>query len=258
MKQQRVLVCEDTLEGILSAVHYAYMSRYGHDYTSIAIEGYLEQKMFTDYIQIDTDLDKAERVAQSIIRKISPQAYQWVEQAAMSCHKDEKGDAIYRFLILGYAMGVASLGYLSNDAVLTVYKLAREVSRETQRLRGFVRFGQLDNGVMFAKLDPKHNQLIFLGRFFEERFPQMHWMIYDETRHLVCVHEAGKAFYMMCNQQMEGEITQHYSTEETKFLAWWQTFVDTIAIKERHNPRCQMQMMPKMYWKNMPEHEKNL
>ena len=35
MKTPRIYMCEDSLEGILSAVHAAYMSRYGHEYQSI-------------------------------------------------------------------------------------------------------------------------------------------------------------------------------------------------------------------------------
>ena len=30
-------------------------------------------------------------------------------------------------------------------------------------------------------------------------------------------------------------------------------FFKTISIKERKNPRCQMQFMPKKYWKNLLE-----
>ena len=33
----------------------------------------------------------------------------------------------------------------------------------------------------------------------------------------------------------------------------WKNFYDTIAIKERFNPRCRMNFMPKRLWSNLPE-----
>ena len=63
MKTQRIYMCEDSLEGILSAVHAAYMSRYGHEYQSIAAGDYVEVSLFSEMIRIETDVDKAARVA---------------------------------------------------------------------------------------------------------------------------------------------------------------------------------------------------
>ena len=40
VKTHRNYVCEDSLEGILTAVHVAYMSRYGHEYQSIQAGDY--------------------------------------------------------------------------------------------------------------------------------------------------------------------------------------------------------------------------
>jgi hypothetical protein len=33
----------------------------------------------------------------------------------------------------------------------------------------------------------------------------------------------------------------------------WKNFYDTIAIKERFNPKCRMNFMPKRVWANLPE-----
>lgn len=69
MKNQRIYMCEDSLEGILSAVHAAYMSRYGHDYQTITAGDYVESSLFAEIIPVETDVDKAARVAeQSFIK----------------------------------------------------------------------------------------------------------------------------------------------------------------------------------------------
>ena len=40
---------------------------------------------------------------------------------------------------------------------------------------------------------------------------------------------------------------------EAKYRLLWKRFYDTIAIRERENPRCRMTNMPKRYWGTMTE-----
>ena len=40
---------------------------------------------------------------------------------------------------------------------------------------------------------------------------------------------------------------------ETSYRRLWKRFYDTIAIKERENPRCRQTHMPKRYWNTMTE-----
>ena len=44
--------------------------------------------------------------------------------------------------------------------------------------------------------------------------------------------------------------------EELQYRRMWQTFYDTIAIQGRENPRCRMTHMPKRYWDNMTEFQR--
>ena len=43
------------------------------------------------------------------------------------------------------------------------------------------------------------------------------------------------------------------SKNETEIENLWRCFFNTIGIKERENKRCQMNFMPKKYWKNILE-----
>ena len=70
MKTHRIYVCEDSLEGILTAVHFAYMSRYGHEYQSIQAGDYAEPFLFSEMIYVDTDMEKASRVANRTLGKV--------------------------------------------------------------------------------------------------------------------------------------------------------------------------------------------
>lgn len=252
MKMPRVYACEDSLEGILSAIHMAYMSRYGHDYQSIHAGDYVEPTLFTEIIYVETDVGKAARVADAVIRKISGEAWYMIRHAAMACDGD-KADVIYHFLVRGFKVGKVVVEQLADEYVLRLLKLYRAVQREKQLMYGFVRFQELESGVLFAKLDPKHRQLPLIADHFSDRYPGENWMIYDEKRHEVCVHEAGKGWWMSPDVTPDERVVRELSESQRAFEQWWKTFYDTIGIQERKNPKCRMNLMPKMYWKNMPE-----
>jgi probable DNA metabolism protein len=40
---------------------------------------------------------------------------------------------------------------------------------------------------------------------------------------------------------------------EKEYQDLWKKYFETIAIKERTNPRCQKNFMPVRYWKNLTE-----
>lgn len=252
MKTPRIYVCEDSLEGILTAVHTAYLSRYGHEYQSIQAGDYVEASFFKEIIYIETDMDKASRVADAVIHKISGYAWYMVKHVAMACDPD-KADAIYRFLIRGFRVGSPVTEQLADPAVMRILRLHRAVQREKQHMYGFIRYQELSSGVLFARVSPKHRQLPLIAEHFADRYPMENWMIYDEKRREVCVHEAGKGWWMAGNVIPDPKVLSDLSDSQRQFEQWWKSFYDTIGIKERENPRCRMNMMPKMYWKHMTE-----
>lgn len=254
MKTRKIFICEDSFEGILTGVFEAYICRYGHDFISLELKGDNQPQFFSEYYPVETDIEKARKVGQAIRKKISPDAYELLHEASLAS-LPEKAESIYRFLVLGFKMGPQVISYLSDANILSVMKLSKAVTRELQRLEGFVRFRELDNGIMFSKLAPKHDQLILLAPHFADRFPEENWMIYDEHRKNACIHKAGQGWGMVSNIEIEKELANQVSEEEELFLNLWKSFAKTITIEERKNARLQMNMMPKMYWKNMPEVE---
>jgi len=254
MKTRKIFICEDSFEGILTGVFEAYICRYGHDFISLELNGEDQPQFFCEYYPVETDIVKATKVGQAIRKKISFDAYEMLHEASLA-NQTKKAEAIYRFLVLGFKMGPQVMSHLSNPYILSVMKLSKAVTRELQRLEGFVRFRELENGIMFSKLAPKHNQLILLAPHFADRFPEENWMIYDEDRKAACIHKAGQGWGMVSNIKIEKELMSQVSEEEELFLKLWKSFTKTITIEERKNARLQMNMMPKMYWKNMPEVE---
>ena len=251
-KKPRILLCSDSTEGILSAVHSAYLSRYGHKYITIELKDSYEPSLFLDAFEVPVDIKKAESVARAVMEKLSMEAWSWVRHASMAAEPG-KAQAIYRFLNVGFAAGPQVCQRLANDHVLAVYRLWRQVAREADKLMGFVRFRELESGILFAVIAPKHQQLYLLGEHFSDRFPEENWVIYDELRRMACIHRAGQGFAVANDVPVNPGAINRLSDAEQSFDALWKTFFRHIEISERANPKLQIQMMPKRFWRNLTE-----
>ena len=88
---KHILYCEDTPEGIFSAVHRAYQSRWGHSNIEIRARNGKEQELefFTETEEVLTDRQHAESVRNALIRQIGPQAYDMIMDTALSDAADK-------------------------------------------------------------------------------------------------------------------------------------------------------------------------
>ena len=128
MKIRRILLCEDSLEGILTAVYEAYASRYGlHDICVELIDERQRQTvLFSEYKVIETNIEYAAGVAKAIRKKISEEAFWTVYNAA--CAQDSaKANAIYRFIVYGLYYGSKVMEALSEPDIRLVLQLSRKV-----------------------------------------------------------------------------------------------------------------------------------
>lgn len=254
LKERYVYLCEDCIEGIFTAVYDAFADKHGHENTHIQIAGeYYNQEFLTSYITVVTDFDKAVKVARTIQNKIGNDVYDFVQKASVSSDPD-KADAIYRVIILALKMGRRVLDHLTDPNVEFLMELERRTNNEIQRMLQFLRFQELKNGYLFARVNPKCAVLPYLAEHFSDRFSGENWIIVDTVRSSVLVHEKNTG----CSLANAGDVdfdsfTPEYSENEELWQKLWQTFVDSIAIKERINPRLQMQMLPLRFRKYMKE-----
>lgn len=251
-----VFLCDGSLEGILSAVHLAYYSRYGHKNISIQICGNYEASLFCTYIQAETSYEKADSVARAIRKKIGIHAWDMVFKAAHS-EADDRAMAIYRFLNYGFVMGSRVCGYLTDSYVHRVFELERAVARECHRHLEFLRFKELEGGILAAVIEPKSHILYMIGQHFADRFPRENWLIYDMSHKDACIHRAGGPWIVEKGIELRMDRLESISHTEQDFEALWRTFFKHIEIDARKNPRCQMNMMPKYFWKNMTEMQRD-
>ena len=256
MKNKRIYVCEDTIEGIFTAIHDAWSSRYGHDNIRIDVSSAEGEgntmELFSEYIVVARDDGKAGKVAKSISEKISLEAYEMVCHTAWS-NSVGKADAIYRFLILGFVMGAKVVNYLSNEVVMRIFEINRSVDFEAHHMLGFLRFKQINGNILIAKINPKNNILMMIAPHFSDRFGTENFIIYDEKRKTAILHRTGFNWVYTEAEDFNIEQMDEVSEHEMEFQMLWKTFFETIAIEERTNHNLQRNLMPKRFRGNMTE-----
>ena len=138
-----------------------------------------------------------------------------------------------------------------------VFQLSRSTGNEAHHLLGFVRFQELENGVLFARIHPKNDVLPFLGEHFSDRLPQENFMIYDENRQLAVLHPKGAGFFITDTEELDMEMLERYSPEELEYQKLWCKFFDSIAVEARKNLKLQNQNLPKRFQQDIVEFRRN-
>ena len=197
--------------------------------------------------EIVTDPEKAQRVLQSIPKKISSWALSFVKLTFLTC-LPEKELHILRFLRLGYRVGKDVTRMLGNDTVAAMRKAVLHLKNERHLLCGLLRFSDYD-GVLVAQIEPKNDVLPLLAGHFSSRYANETFLIYDKNRKAALLYSKGKVQLASVETL---ELPQPGAAEQS-YRALWRRFYETVAIESRYNPKCRMTHMPKRYWGNMTE-----
>ncbi len=131
-------------------------------------------------------------------------------------------------------------------SVSSALAITKYVSNENHKMKGFLRFRELKNNLLYAEIAPENNLLFLLSKHFSIRLKNDYWLIKDVKRNIISIYDKHD-FYLISGDNFTLE-TLEYSKEEKNMNALWQQFYKTIGIQERKNDRCRLNFMPKKYW----------
>ena len=251
INMQNILICEDSIEGIFTAVYEAYSlvshHKTTHNCIKISAGDICNYELFSEYIDIKTDYDKAAKVTKTICDKMGFEVYETLLYAS-TCEDSDKADAIYKTIYEGLRLknGFKILHLWSNDYVTKVLELYRKARNEFGRWREFLEFRELNNGILYSKVGPVCNIISLLAPHFENRLPNENFMIHDDIRDLFLVHEARHKCVLVPGDSFmsDRKILESFSDNDLLMCELFNEFTHTIAIKERVNHKLQQQLMP--------------
>lgn len=236
---------DGTFEGFLTCIYCHY---YNEKAAGIYVKNQYQANMLRGSVEVETDDTKADTVYKAIRDKISPYDLRRVYKVFMSSDP-EKDTKLLNYIRYGFSKGRCISMLHGDPVVYSVQEIEKRVNTEIHRLKGLIRFSELREGVLYSQIEPDHDVLEFLAHHFTDRYKNEPFIIHDLSRDkaLVAYKEEWYLTYFTT------ENVSVISADEEEYRMLWKQYFDNIAIKQRTNPRCQKNLMPVRYWKNMTE-----
>jgi len=234
---------DGSFEGFLSCVFDSYAYK---EIPAGIVPG--EDAAFTlfDSRTVGTDPAHAARVLRKVTA-LSPEAGTLLRRGFLTC-LPEKELRLFRLTAKLLREGPGFLRNRSDETLYPVAKAVQHLNGEVHLLKGFVRFSDL-GGVLGGEIEPKNRVLPLLDGHFRARFHNERFFLYDRTHKEALFHVPGRSVIRPLTDFRMAPPDE----AEAHYRLLWKRFYDTIAIKERYNPRCRMTQMPKRYWGTMTE-----
>ncbi|MBE8720918.1 TIGR03915 family putative DNA repair protein [Sphingobacterium pedocola] len=252
---QQALCYDGTWKGLLSLIFDVYAYKYS--ISAIVTENNaIQSLLFTSaLIHVVTEDIKSARVTKGIITSVGKKGYLELYHVFLS---EKEGRELLILRTVQYYLGVkeqASKNYAHAD-VLEVKKIVKSVSRERHRMKAFIRFQLLKDGVYFAIAEPDFNVLPLISKHFKDRYADQKWIIYDVKRKYGLFYDGGEVQEIEFgteNRLDQKSISLAGHESEILYSTLWNQYFKSVNIRERKNLKLHIQHVPKRYWKYLNE-----
>ena len=241
------LYCHDgSLEGLLCVVFEAYAR---HEAPASICVGTDVQLGFTqELVDVTSDFRLAQRVRAGIERCGGSRAWACVSRAFLSDAPD-RDTALFAYIAHIMEHGQRGVADAAAPSVARVEQLVTGVLNERERMFQFLRFEELEGGVMFARINPRACVVPLLLGHFHARLGTQPFVIFDEAHGVVGVCD-GQASTIVLAESVD---VPPRSPDERGYQLLWKRFYDSIANEMRYAPALRRQLMPKRLWRNITE-----
>ena len=249
-------VYDGTFDGFLTAIFEIYASK--QKPLQIVREQLWQPGFFEMPIQIVTDAAKSDRVWNGVAKHSNKQITRMLYLAFASELPDVEMK-LYGYLEKLFADTTGKFHKnILDEHSFELYQISRKVSFEIHRFQGFVRFQETSDGLFFAAIEPDHDILSLLAPHFARRYGNKPWVIYDQRRDKGIFYKKPEMLEItLTDKQLNtitGEILHHAKSEdEDLYRSLWKAYYKAINIPERKNTRLMLRLLPRRYWKYMPE-----
>lgn len=255
-----VYIYDGSFEGLLSLIFEAYDRKVFPDV--IHRKQQYTKQMFDDTLEIITCRKSSERVWRGLQKKLSAESLSMLYRVYLS-ELPEAESLIVDYVKLVFASNYRIETNFSNSTVLKMTQIWQKVSREASRVPMFVRFALTADGIYYASYEPKYDVLSLVIDHFQKRFADQKWILFDIKRRYGYFFDGQNAQRITFEEDNINKSTgmpssEIFDTDEKIFTDLWKTYFKSINIEERKNLKLQRQLMPKRFWKLLPEMQEKI
>ncbi len=161
----------------------------------------------------------------------------------------EREQIAFEYLRLIVKSNAPARERLTEKSVRRAIELAKTVTAEAHRLKGFLRFQETLGGAFYAPCSPDNDVVDLLMPHFVARFKTVPFVIHDIKRRLAGIYDGNDQIVTPTPKDAEIVLTER----EDGFSRLWKKYYDSVYIPARANARQMKAYMPTRYWKFMTE-----
>ena len=245
MNLKMIYIYDGSFEGLCSAVFTAY-----NDTGAMIYSRFHDIPPLLERTIVRTDEKKSERLQNGIQNKLSRFILRDLYLIYLS-DMPSGGTAALKYLRFCFKNGKGSRALRYIPEVKEALLLRDKVMTEVDKLRGLIRFDKAREGLYIARIEPDHNILPLIAHHFANRMRSHSFVIHDIRRGLAICSKNGSYVITELPEDFE------FAINDDDFREMWKEYFDTMAIKERINPKLQRQHMPRRYWSHLTEMKKD-
>jgi len=238
-----VFIYDGSIVGFLNIVYKVYNDKI---FPQVITKTYTS-KMFDEVYEIESDENIAKRVYDGLQMKFHQIFFDKIKHIFL-CDSISHELELLKYIISGFK-NQKNLLDLSNPNIYYIDSLEKELFKMAHKFKGFIRFVELDNRIMYATISPKYNMLPIVKNHFITRFKKSDFIIYDDIRKIALCYISEIAQILdIVNMDIP-----KLSIDESKYQNLWKMFFNQVSIKERENKKLQQSFVPLWYQKQMLE-----
>jgi probable DNA metabolism protein len=250
-----VFAYDNTFEGFLTLVFESYRIKQFPD-EILSGEG-SQIVLFGSTMTIETDDRKAERVWNGIISHSSEDNAHRIYRVFLA---NQPGTSTLLMKYIRFIVDSVRNEEMNfaEPVVLEIHKLHQKVCREAHRIQMFVRFQKTLEDNYYASFAPMYDVLPLCIPHFRDRFADQSWIIYDLKRNYGFLYDLKSVSRVVFDDlkvnSQNGQLHASLLAEDEKlFQKLWKQYYHSICIQERKNDKVHRQLLPKRFWKYLPE-----
>lgn len=236
-----VYIYDNSYEGFLTALFDSY-----NDPDALIYSSHYPGPPMLENLPVSTDLSKSTRLQKGIETKLGKAVLRDIYLLYLADTPDH-GIITLQYLRFCFHVGKKARSLRYEPSVKAALTLREKVTREWDRMLGFVRFNKTSDDVYVSNISPDHNILPLIANHFASRMPSHSFIIRDISRGLAILSHKG----VWVLTELAPDTVFDFTSDE--FRTIWKDYWKTMAISERLNPELQRRCMPKRYWKNLTE-----
>lgn len=243
MKKLKTYIYDSTFDGLLCAISKGFKE--GSNF-SIKTDDY---QLIIDNLSINIITDKllSEKTYSRIINR-------WGNGVMENIYKAFLYPETENLIVLYLSTLIKenpNADILAHPSLIELQKRVLKISKEVHRWHGFLRFKELENEVFYSSYEPDFDLTPLISPHFSSRFKNQRIIIHDIKRGYGAFCQNQEIFY----SKIDDNYIFSLSKEEQFYQDGWRAYFESLGIESRKNPKLQMSMMPKKYWKFLIEKE---